>query len=223
MTIYRATFGGRLVAAQRWSIGFSFTDGVDDSAVPDQVTLANMAQQMYADFIAQAWSTSTTPALPISARISTDGNLDQCRLYAYASTSLSAAGGVGVSSGAAVPGTSSPTMPPQVAMVASLLTPFPGRSNRGRVYIPNRTAVLSSDAQITASICTGVATAIANYLSLARTRTIRGGPMIPIVESSTSTDTEIVRVRVDSILDTQRRRRDKLVAVTQASANLVVG
>lgn len=223
MARYRVTFGGRLVAAQRWSIGFSFFDGQEDATVPSAPIMAAFAQQMYADFISAAWSTATAPATPISARISTDGNLDQCRAYAYAVTGAATAGTVGVSTGAAVAGTSAPTMPPQVAIVASLRSDFPGRSNRGRVYIPNRTAVLSANGQVTASVCTGVATAIANFLSLARTRTINGRPIIPIVDSSTTTDSEIVRVTVDSVLDTQRRRRDKLVAETVASAPLVVG
>lgn len=223
MTRYRATFGGRLVAAQRWSIGFSFTDGVEDAAVPDAATMAALAQQLYADFISSAWSTTASPATPLSARIGSEGNLDQCRLYAYATEGATQAGTVGVSSGAAVAGTTSPIMPPQVAIVASLRTDFPGRSNRGRVYIPNRTAVLSTDGQVTASVCTAVATAVANFLSLARTRTVRGGNLVPIVDSSTAPDTEVTRVTVDSILDTQRRRRDKLVAATNASANLVVG
>lgn len=112
-------------------------------------------------------------------------------------------------------------LPNQCAVVVTLETGIPGRSNRGRAYLPpvvvgNMTA---GTGQLPSSVCTTLANAFADMLSALRDDAPPSGN--PVVSSATKGSMQdITSVRVDSIIDTQRRRRNKLVPVASISANV---
>jgi len=217
---YRMVVGGVLVGAQRWSIGLSL-DG--NTVPPDPVAMNVAAVQMFNDFNTAAWSASGTGLTPLKNLASAQATLDSVRLYYYP-TGATQATLVGASTQAPVVGSGGISNPPQCALVVSLLTGFAGRKNRGRMYLP----CLSDDVTAVGQLSTGraqlVATTVANWLSLVRTRSVTtGGNSIPIVYSETAGNSAIASVRVDSLIDTQRRRRDKLTPTQTGAANLVVG
>ena len=110
-----------------------------------------------------------------------------------------------------------------MAIVATLLTGRAGRSYRGRVYIPG-TGATDASGNFTSALATGLATSVANFLSKAATRSLNGGVFIPSVTSATRLEnTPITRVRVDNVNDTQRRRRDKVIATASSTVSIVVG
>jgi hypothetical protein len=110
-------------------------------------------------------------------------------------------------------GTGSSNSFPQVALVASLRTASFGRSYRGRIYLPIDGVLPGADGQVTSATCTAAANAVAAFL----TATSAGGPPTASVGSFTkSLMTPINSVIVDSVADTQRRRRDQFVSLHTA-------
>nr|CRY96131.1 hypothetical protein [uncultured prokaryote] len=217
VTILRATIGGRLAGAQRWSVGFTF--GLTSVfPTPDQASA--LATQLFTDFDTSVWSNVSGGASPYKGYVGTPSTLDQCRVYVKESSSAPAAI-VGSSSNAAVAGTLTPAQAPQISLVVTLEDGLAGRSHKGRIYLPFRASVDDPVAGINVGRAQTLATQVANFLSLARTRGTGGVTLTPIVSSLTSTN-PITRCSVDTILDTQRRRRDKIVG-TRVGTNLIVG
>lgn len=117
----------------------------------------------------------------------------------------------------ALKGTGPSTHPPQTAVVASLRTALPGRSGRGRLYLPATGLGLQSTLQMTETQATNIATAVKTWVSdLAATATAAypaPGPLHLFVVHSKKNNTaqDVSAIQVDTVLDSQRRRRDKLV------------
>lgn len=220
MAKLKLTLGGKLVGSQRWSVGFSF--GPPDAA-PSPSALSALATQLFTDFNTSAWSATATAATPLRGIAGIGSTLDQARIYYYPGSSTVAAV-IGQSSNAAVAGINSITQAPQTALVCSLLTGFAGRNNRGRIYLP----ALALSVGTTTGLMNGpdvqkVAVSVANFLSLAQTRSLGGATLLPIVGSPTAPPTAISAVRVDNVLDTQRRRRDNVVPDITGLATVIAG
>ena len=108
------------------------------------------------------------------------------------------------------------TLPLQCSMVATLLTGRPGRSYRGRMYLPATNATLSQGqfSSITDATAAGVAQLLGQVKNVAPT-------MQPVVASATvGVMTPIVQVRIDSKIDTQRRRSQSLIPARTSIANV---
>lgn len=221
MARVKLTLGGRLVGAQRWSVGVNL-DAADTP--PLAADLSAFATQAFTDFNTAAWSTATSGATALRALASSSATLDQVRAYYYPDGSAVATR-IGASTNSAVAGTGSITVPPQCSLVVSTLTGVAGRSNHGRMYLPCLSvSVGTTTGLMTAPTTAAVATSVANWLSLLRTRAIAGGaPLTPIVSSTTGLSYIITAVRCDDVIDTQRRRRDKVAASSTSSVNLIVG
>jgi hypothetical protein len=217
MTHLKIVIGGQLIESQGWSIGI--TTRAPSGFSPSD--LATGAQQAYADFLSAAWSTAASGTVPLSSFIGTAGNVAGAKVYFY-STGATQALGVGASSGAAVAGTNTVSSPPQCALVASLLSGYGGRDNRGRIYVPHVGRAVGTTGRSNV-VPVQFATTIANWLSLMRTRSINGQPTIPIIGSANGAGLDITQVRADNVVDTQRRRRDKISPTLTGSANLIVG
>lgn len=220
MAVARLTIGGTLIANQRWSIGVSLVQS-GALTTPSAAEMGSFAQQAYADFLSAAWNTAASGAQALNAVVGSASNVDQARAYFYGTSSTAQV--VGQSTGAAVPGATSRTQPGQVAIVCSLLTGLAGRSNRGRLYLPNGTINTGADGNLSTALLQGIANSIANWLSLLRTRSLGGSTVIPVVASATGPGVPITTVRVDSVADTQRRRRDKIAPTVTRTASLIVG
>lgn len=114
----------------------------------------------------------------------------------------------------ALQGTGSCTNAPQTAIVLSLRTNTPGGSGRGRLYWPVLTTNIGPDGRITSTATNAALTGMKTYLIAMRDALAAAFPLIGFsvaVRSKTQHATpHVVRMQVGNILDTQRRRRDKL-------------
>lgn len=107
-------------------------------------------------------------------------------------------------------GSGSQKLPNQCAVVASLRTGNPGRKGKGRFYLPVPGLTLG-DWQMSAAVTTDIATSCRNLVQgLASVDAI--GPIYGGTSGS-----PVNAVVVDSVVDTQRRRRNSLRATTTAT------
>lgn len=216
----RYSIGGLLVAGQRWSVTGGL--GMVEGSAPTNEEMSALADAILAAFKTQVWGTASATD-KTGTQVGSRGNVDQCRTY-YVNAPAAPAIRVGISTAAAAPGFGTSTAVPQVALVCTLLTGIAGRSYRGRVYLP---AAQGTDAngRINASSATNTATNYANFLSaIALVGGTIGDTVFPAVLSATQNDTTpITAVRCDNVLDTQRRRRDKVLPSASPSVNVVVG
>lgn len=104
-------------------------------------------------------------------------------------------------------GTLSTWMPPQVAMVASLRTAGFGRAYRGRVYFPTAVQGNATTGRASAAQTAAAATAVRAYLA----QWVAGSVTPVLISLSRGVATPLTYVEVDAVMDTQRRRRDKMI------------
>lgn len=217
MAIVRIVIGGRIVGSQRWSVGHSM---FSVSAAPSGEDLSAYAEAAFADFKAQVWTGSTAGKLASLNVPQT--TCDSARAYFYPD-GATVATAVGVSTGAAAIGSASSGTPPQLAIVATLENGLAGRKNRGRMYLPTTSCFVAvASLVLDTGTTTGVATNVANYLSAVRANPLGDEEFtVPVVSGLTATS-PLTAVSVDGVVDTQRRRRDKITA-PRSRASLVVG
>lgn len=114
-------------------------------------------------------------------------------------------------------------LPPETAIAVSLTTAVTGRRGRGRFYLPqNGTGSLSTDndGSLKPTVTQGIANSAAAFLS-ATTFTAPGGSVEvdPIVTGEPFIRYARVRgVRVGSVVDSQRRRRNAIPEVYASAA-----
>lgn len=205
VTISGTSWGG----AEIWSTGFFMgTVGAD---APDPT-------QAWADAVRAGWETFFTAAVPgafsnayttTAVKLSKldaltgDVQLDKT-VYANIQTPITGATGV--------------YNPPQVALVATLLSDTPrGLAAKGRMYLPAPAANVDNTGKISTVVRDAIRTNLATFFtnlngnanvpadvilaSFGRTPPAVGGGVSRLVTS----------VRVGNVLDTQRRRRNQLV------------
>jgi hypothetical protein len=113
-------------------------------------------------------------------------------------------------------------LPPQCSIVASLVTPVLGASGRGRCYLPG---INRSTVEAFGTMTTGGPVVIANaFRTFLNSASIIGTVPLsdhwvkPIVCKPNGTTYGLVKsVRVGSIIDTQRRRRNQLPEMYEAA------
>ena len=111
-------------------------------------------------------------------------------------------------------GTGTPVMPNQCAVVASLRTGRSGQSYRGRMYLPLLKSGLGLNGEMDTFEPQAVSDAVATCISA-----IGAGPgPVAVVSVTQSSAVPVTSVEVDSIIDTQRRRRNKLLPSTVATS-----
>lgn len=118
-----------------------------------------------------------------------------------------------------VNGSGTATKTPQDALVVSLRTSTPGARGRGRLYWPALAATLSSDFSLTGPTPAAAALATAQLMKLvgdqinaewaANSQAVTCELAVRSIADHTSRKVE--RLQVGSALDTQRRRRDKII------------
>lgn len=108
-------------------------------------------------------------------------------------------------------------LPNQCCVVTTLLTGRPGRSYRGRMYLPLTGPGLTAG-QLSSSDCTTIATGMKTFFDAINGGA--GGYSVAVISSRQSAMTSVVAVRVDSIVDTQRRRTQSSTPLAAVTVNL---
>lgn len=207
MAFNRMTVDGYIATnLESWSCSFAFatTTGL---AVDDSATLS-----AWCDAVMTLFQGATGWAQVVKATIGSDSGIRRVRCYHYDSPGGAATAG-GQSTANTIAGSGGVTQPPQIALVASLLTDIPGRRYRGRFYWPAGTGGVSSNRKASGSCAPAtVAPAFASMLrSIADA--VAGIDLNPVVVSAAGggSVTPVTRVSVGDVYDTQRRRRDAIV------------
>jgi hypothetical protein len=111
----------------------------------------------------------------------------------------------------AVKGTGSMALPPQCAIVTTLLTGAPGRSARGRLFLGGLSTFLTDEGRITPAAQLVLANNLAGFYIGVRAQA-GGDTFRPVVVSPTTTQArKITRIQIGNVVDTMRSRRGKLV------------
>jgi hypothetical protein len=111
-----------------------------------------------------------------------------------------------------IPGTGTDQLPSLLALVISLHSPIPGKSGRGRAYLPlTKFGALDTTGQVTQTVLTDVLTGWKAALNNVSALSTWSGPPEPIVASWTKGDVYDIRsLSCNSLVDTQHRREDSV-------------
>lgn len=198
----RLVIAGVIESTQSWSVGLNFST----ISPPD---FANL--QAFTDAavpLVHSWYTGG--ANNISAITSTDQFLQVVRGYLYPA-GASTASIVSESSLVSPPnGAQAPVLSTREALCATLLTGLPGRSAKGRMYLPSAGGPLSNHQRASADVAS-VSAATADLISALNTAAALSNVGVACVAGNMGL-LPITAVSVDSLQDTQRRREDKLAA-----------
>lgn len=219
----RVTFSGTSFnGAEIWSTGLFVGSSSADCSNPTQA-FADACRTAWTAFfqnadshIGNSWKTDNVKV----AQIGTDGKTSLSNVvYAPYGTAIA-----GIDGG--------PVYPPQIALVASLENAGArGLAAKGRMYLPGIASGLGGDGRITTSHSLGIANAMKALIDqindacppgeevilASQGRRTKGpdGKYTPV--PGTAVTAAVNRVRVGSVLDTQRRRRNQLVEVYQTA------
>ena len=219
VTISGQSFGG----AEIWSTGFYV------GAVGEDVS--NPTQQ-FADAIRTAWTTFfqatpvqmgtnwTTKEIKV-AQVGTDGktSLDNV-IYAPYGTPIAGTYGSNV-------------YPPQISVAATLEhVGARGLAAKGRMYLPGIARSVGNNGQMDSTSCLAIANALKTFLDAVNAAAPNGERVILASQGrrtkgadgkytpvpGTAVNALVDRVKVGSVFDTQRRRRNNLVELYQSAA-----
>ncbi len=200
----RVIIQGGIRGGEIWSFGQWFDAGraLTHSELGDLCTTANTA-----------FNSQLKPAL--QARMTASDNGVSTSAYYYDGSSSRAVDQYTIpNSWVGTAGSSN--VPNDMAAVATVLTGRPGRSYRGRAYLP-WTGPGLVNGQFTSADCTALATAYAGWLTTVKNATTPFVGAVPVVCSQTkSVLTPVAQIRIDSKPDVQRRRIEKVVALFSA-------
>lgn len=203
----RIVFEGSLgVNAEQWSTGIVFQDpGLGQGESSDAV-MAAWAQDIHLSFTGLV-NTALRTAL------STSGTIDRVRIEYYNGTGPLTS--VVESSETPVAGLTTADQPYSSSVCLSLATGFTSSRRRGRMYWPALAAAVDGNGRFTGTTSnTQFAAAAVQLINMIKANYSGALDMEPGVYSTVDNDvTTVTAVRVGSIPDTQRRRRDNLVEV----------
>ena len=191
----KVTFAGHLVdGVQEWSTSCWFslpgTTGPGDAAAFLAGVLTAYGTALKSEVLRLLASTDSLDTITVDSY-----GPDSATLYDQAvSTQTSATTGV-------------TQLPPQIAIVATLVTAGFGKAFRGRMYWPG-TGNPTSDHRVDSANTVG----LANALALFFTDVNAFGAVACLISNSRAAFSPLVAVQVDDVYDTQRRRRDKVLA-----------
>lgn len=196
--------GGHINGSQSWSVGI--WAGVSTTGTP---TAANL------DSFLTTWESSAIAMwLTVRSRNLAAVVQDNTSAYFYPVGS-NVATLVAHHTQTASPGTGSQGSSPRQSLVVSLLTGAAGRSRRGRIYLPFTGIGSTATLQAATADVDAITNAVATLFTAMKT--MSGAPAWgncpPRVRSNkTSTGYIVTSVAGNSLIDTQRRREDKLAA-----------
>jgi len=205
----KVVIGGTIDTTQTWSVGLWVINGDFDQ--PTQAAMTDYLNAIDGP-VALWWRTGTPSCVNITAA---DVELVSLRAYAQVNPNTPSTAVAELLYGSPIAGTNSGVLSTRESMVASLLTGAPGRSRRGRIYIPACGAALTNH-QFSATDVDDVAEATATLLE-AMQAGVTGWTAGTVAVFGKNGPNPITQVRVDSKVDTQRRRSDKIGATDVAT------
>lgn len=116
-------------------------------------------------------------------------------------------------------GTSGAFAPAVTCLVASMMTGVPGKSFRGRMYLPATGLTIGADHNITQALCGAIANRLAAFFDSVQAVILSSGGVNVGVAGKTAF-TAVNRIVIDSEPDVQRRRAEKLHATTSDFATV---
>jgi hypothetical protein len=209
----KLVFSGKIGSAQTWSVGPWVRAPFND------VAMTQGALNAFAVDAGGAWAPQSGSWFsPFNVATTT---ITSCTVYFYNTGSIHA-DKVSAPAPLTTVGSGTATLPSLLAIVASLHSGVPGKSGRGRIYIPlTRNSSLDTDGQVGDTVlqtaCNGLKSAMNNLASGAG----YDFPPVPIVASFTTGDTqEILSVSMNSLVDVQHRREDSVGINANKTATL---
>lgn len=194
------TAAGKMPGGDIWSCGLRTV-----RLLPDGDML-----QLLADDARAAWNTFVTGNYGVGSGTT---------LETVTARSLDAAGvttdvRVGTPS-TIVSGVGGNALPPQCAVVVTLQTSVPGRSNTGRIYLPITALAVPVTGRLAAgdaaAILAGTVTLVNSLQSAIRARSGDAQEGIAVQSFTKASAVRVRRLRVGDVVDTQRRRRNSMV------------
>jgi hypothetical protein len=211
MSYVRVGIQGTSLGGEVWSINPTFDPSFEFPGAPDQSNL---------DDAALAIANLSPGSVPV-VMLSTLNTLTGCRLEVRDDVTDEL---IGLSvQGRTTPltGGATPKMPLQAAMVVSLRTNTPGASGRGRIYWPIPGEAVDSSGRIPAADITPTLASFKTYFNGMRSALATAFPTIgfdlAVRSKTTKTTPHVTRIQIGNVVDTQRRRRDKLVEAYQST------
>lgn len=118
-------------------------------------------------------------------------------------------------------------MPPQCALVATLVTATPrGLGSKGRMYLPGICATVNSSGHIASADANNIAINLRTFFAALNGTVERPGTLITASKGSKpplvgpGVNRVVTNIKVGNVYDTQRRRRNELVEVYSTSPAL---
>lgn len=107
--------------------------------------------------------------------------------------------------------------PIDTCLVVSLRTGLPGRTKRGRMYLPLHSAVSATSGQVPAATCTAFSNAVAGTFN-----SWNGAHpgFVSVVSRTSTSSAAVTQCQTNSVTDVQRRRENKLVPNNNALATV---
>lgn len=194
---------GTLGVSERWSVGICFAKDPQGGLVT-----ATQLETWLAGVESYLVSLPTTNSL--RTMLGSAGKITQARAYYYPASGPAVQSSTNVFS-SPIGQSSTTTKPPQCALAITLQTQVQSPAGRGRIYWPCLTGTIN-DSTLKVSGIGSPAQDFAAFLAAVSDAAGADGPLFPSVYSpSTDSVTPVTFVRAGDVLDTQRRRRDKLV------------
>lgn len=202
---------GGIGSAEVWSSGASWRNFELFPASMTQTMIESLARRLVTNIPTATWPAN------LRSLLSTTGEIRGWRVEQHEEDeSLSNVGEAFYTT--PVAGTSAATKTPQDSLVFSLRTSTPGARGRGRMYWPALAAPLGTDFKITSANALAYATAAAQLLKLIgdqinaewAANSIAVTTELAVRSTTDHVSRKVERIQVGDVLDTQRRRRDRL-------------
>jgi hypothetical protein len=203
VTIEGISFGG----AEEWSTGFYLGHDDGDASIPTQG---------FADAIRDAWGTFFTSG---NSYISNYWNSTRVKMSLIEASGVTNPDDTVYSAWATLPsgGKRGGSFPPQIAMVATLMSArTTGIGSKGRMFLPGIWETVQVNGGINSTATTNIANGLKTFLNAVEAAAPLSEQVILAThghktDGSGKANVPVTKVRVGSIYDTQRRRRNQLV------------
>ena len=198
----RNVISGKLPGGEIWQSSFWC-----DEAPSDQAATQSQADAFASD-ISSALTTAGTPIDHMCA----GSTIDTLTTYSYLDATGHATH-VAVSNITGGAAALTQTLPDQCCLVVTLLTGVAGRRHRGRLYIPYLADTLSGG-QVSSSKITDIAAWWSSLITALNGDL--GGQHVVVLSQAGGSSVSVNAVQVDSKIDIQRRRADKVQPASKA-------